>query len=240
MSKKAIVYKSKFEEDLESIAKLAETPNFIRETAINAIGNVLVEEIPPFIKAKLENVKKMLENIEKGSIKEDYGIIYSQMCVLAVSCLEALLKMCFIDLIQNKDRLNLNYSKLKQLKITALDIIKADFDYRDQFAEFLLKEETGSFQSLRRIMEMFENYFSINLTLDEDLKRRLIFYLELRHLLVHKSGIVDQRYIKSTDQFDANLKNYDLGDKVELNEDDWEKMRQSFIEFVELLDKEIN
>ena len=49
----------------------------------------------------IENTKKALENISESSIKNNFKIIYSQMCVLAVSSLEAILKRYFEDSLNN-------------------------------------------------------------------------------------------------------------------------------------------
>ena len=95
-------YVAIFNKDLESIEKLEQTPKTIRDYAIQALDDILVNSKLKYTDRNiLENTKQALENISESSIKNNFKIIYSQMCVLAVSSLEAILKRYFENSLNN-------------------------------------------------------------------------------------------------------------------------------------------
>jgi len=220
-----------FSEELNDISKLVETPNLMREVALSGIDSVL-EQSPAAIKQKLDNTKKILENITDESIKQNYKIIYSQMLILAVSSMEAILKKYLRDEIIKMDKINNENSKLEEIKLNAKKLLDYNFNSNELFCDLLLEKENSSFQNLKLIKETFEDYLNIKFVLNNEDEKKLIFYLELRHVLVHKSGKIDKRFINSTSKMNANIKNYKLYDDVNIEEEEWNMVKDVFIKLV--------
>ena len=170
-------YVIKLKSRFEKIEKLESTPMVMRDQAIQCLKTVLdgSSNLVHEDKNIIQNGIKSLKNIKEESMKEQFSVIYSQMCVLAVSSLEAILKDYFVD------------------------------------------------------------SFNKEIELEGNLKKKLCFYLEIRHLLVHKGGVVDKKFINSTKVLDANIKNYEVGDTVEIRSSDWVDMKQAFLGLLDTL-----
>lgn len=54
-------------------------------------------------------------------------------------------------------------------------------------------------------------------------------------MLVHKGGVVDKKFINSTKVLDANIKNYKVGDTVEIKSSDWTDMKQAFLSLLDMV-----
>jgi hypothetical protein len=222
-------YIQDFQEELENIGKLVETPDMIKRIALSALENALRQDLKFTTKNSLSNTKKSLENIADSSIKENYKIIYSQMCILAVSSLEALLKRYFLDSASFMNNINLENEKLTKIKITAVDLLNHNLDYTSEFGNLLLEAERASFQDLKSIKETFESYLKLKFNLKIEEERLIIYYLELRHVLVHRGGRIDKKFVDATTKMNANFKNYKPNDLAELDHEDWEKIESSFL-----------
>src|SRR5665648_328162 len=103
MSNTPIVnYVDDFKKELVNIDKLEQTPNLIKGIAIKAIESAIAApNIQTTTRMALERNKESLENIGEQSISNNFKVIYSQMCVLAVSSLEATLKKYFENVLSD-------------------------------------------------------------------------------------------------------------------------------------------
>lgn len=225
-------YFEKFNIELENIEKLVITPNMMRDLAIKALDKALTQNLKHTTKNSLVNTKAALENVQDASISRNYEIIYSQMLILAVSSLEATLKEYFKEVANDPHNLLDDNIKLKRIKISALDLIKNDLSYIDSFGDLLLQEENASFQSLKLIKETFSSYFGHQINLTENIEVKLIYYLEMRHVLVHKSGVIDEHFVNATRRMRAHIGNYNIGDKIELKHEDWQEIKTIFPKLV--------
>ena len=233
-------YVTKLSSRFEKIEELESTPMIMRDQAIRCLKTVLDDSSNLVHKDKniIENGIKSLENIKEESMKEQFSVIYSQMCVLAVSALEAMLKEYFVDSFNNKTDINIENKKLNEIKVTIRDIIDNELNFDNKLGALILERDKPNFQDLKSILNNFKNYFNKEIELESDLRKRLCFYLEVRHLLVHKGGVVDKKFINSTKVLDANIKNYEAGDTVELNSSDWIDMKQAFLNLLDMLTRE--
>jgi hypothetical protein len=50
--------------------------------------------------------------------------------------------------------------------------------------------------------------------------------------LVHKGGIADDKFIQAVFSFNANIKDYKKGDRIEINASDWDDIKNIFTELV--------
>ena len=94
------------------------------KTVLDDSSNLVHED-----KNIIQNGIKSLKNIKEESMKEQFSVIYSQMCVLAVSSLEAILKDYFVDSFNDKTDINIENKKLNEIKVTIRDIIDNELNF---------------------------------------------------------------------------------------------------------------
>lgn len=229
-------YVTKLSSRFEKIEKLESTPMIMRDQAVQCLRTVLKRsQLKHNDRNIIENKISLLENIKEESMKEQFSVIYSQMCVLAVSSLEAILKEYFVDSFNDKTDINIENKKLNEIKVTIRDIIDNELNFDNKLGALILERDKPNFQDLKSILSNFENYFNKEIELESNLQKKLCFYLEVRHLLVHKGGVVDKKFINSTKVLDANIKNYEVGDTVEIKASDWIDMKQAFLSLMDIL-----
>ncbi|QHU89840.1 hypothetical protein GWK73_04385 [Candidatus Saccharibacteria bacterium oral taxon 955] len=230
-------YVIKLKSRFEKIEKLESTPMIMRDQAVQCLEKVInkSKKLVYNDKKVIQNSINSLENIKEESMKEQFSVIYSQMCVLAVSSLEAILKDYFVDSFNNKTDINMENKKLNEIKVTIRDIIDNELNFDNKLGSLILERDKPNFQDLKSILSNFKNYFNKDIDLESNLKKKLCFYLEVRHLLVHKGSVVDKKFINSTEVLDANIKNYEVGDTVEIKSSDWIDMKQAFLDLLGML-----
>ncbi len=229
-------YVTKLQSRLDEIEKLESTPMVMRDQATQCLETVLNSSQLTYNDRKIiKNKITLLENIKEKSMREQFSVIYSQMCVLAVSSLEAILKDYFVDSFNDKTDINIENKKLNEIKVTIRDIIDNELNFDNKLGALILERDKPNFQDLKSILNNFKNYFNKEIELEGDLRKKLCFYLEIRHLLVHKGGVVDKKFINSTKVSGANIKNYKAGDTVEIKSSDWIDMKQAFLSLMDML-----
>lgn len=230
-------YVIKLKSRFEKIEKLESTPMIMRDQAVQCLEKVINESKKLVYNDKkvIQNNIDSLENIKEESMKEQFSVIYSQMCVLAVSSLEAILKDYFVDSFNDKTDINIENKKLNEIKVTIRDIIDNELNFDNKLGSLILERDKPNFQDLKSILSNFKSYFNKEIKLENDLQKKLCFYLEIRHLLVHKGGVVDKKFINSTKVLDANIKDYKAGDTVEIKSSDWIDMKQAFLSLMDML-----
>ncbi|MEA1937031.1 MAG: hypothetical protein U9N04_02885 [Patescibacteria group bacterium] len=161
------------------------------------------------------------------------------MCVLAISSLEATLKRYFENSLNNLKNINRENKRLKESKITFYELVENDLKFNGQFGKLVVEKNKPNFQDLKTIKGVFEDYLSKEIILNNDDEKKICFYLEARHVLVHKGGIVDEKFISATKSFDANIKCYRKDDPIEINEEDWLNMKTVLVELVNQVTRHI-
>jgi hypothetical protein len=227
-------YYQDYKKSLETIDKLESTPSIIKHQAISALEHALNQQgISHQAKQALRNSKELLENLSDKSIKSNFKIIYAQMCILAVSSLEAILKRYFENAAIDSSNINREYEKLSNLKLSLKEIFDNDLKFGGKIGKLILEKDNQiNFQDLKSIKNVLKNYFMKDIVLDDSTEKNVCFYLEIRHLLVHKGGRVDDKFISATKVMNANIKNYEKNDLVELDENDWKNIKISFLSIV--------
>lgn len=235
-----IDYQAYFKAELVNIDKLEQTPNLIKVVAVQTLELAInTPNIPTTIKNSLENSKRSLENINDRSIEDNFKAIYAQMCILAVSSLESVLKKYFENALNGFNGIKWDNEELKGIKITLSELAANRLSYRSEFGSLVLEKAKLNFQDLQAIKRNFENYLSKKVSLDEEIQKKICFYLESRHVLVHKGGFVDKKFLDAVTSFRANIKNYKEGDKIEIGSSDWSEIKSCFIKLVEDVSKYI-
>lgn len=221
-----------FEESLREIGRLIEVPSFVKELVLQSLDDIDFTSLDFEGKNRLENCKKSIGNISEQSLSSSFAIIYNQVCILAVSSLSAYLENYFKDCIQARwDKID--FSGI-DIKISLGEIGEYGFDISSNIGAIILKKDnTIKFQDLQSTLRSFEKYFGVNITMEENLKKEIIFYQQCRHAIVHQNGIADADFIKKTGT--ANKKNYIIGDTIQLGSKDWIDIVTAFQKFYTLV-----
>jgi len=226
-------YAQLFQSRLDEIDQLERTPDLIKQHAIATLDNALRINIGNVqAHQALENGRAALANVSDESIAANYRVIYSQMCILGVSSLEAILKKYFEHAADNYQNLVISNPRLKQIKVTAEDIVNSGLRFGGKLGRLILDKDKPNFQDLKSIKDVFLGYFGKEISLTDLSQKRLVFYLEARHVLVHRGGTVDDKFIQAVTKIDANLHNLSAGEQLTLGREDWEAIRLSFMELV--------
>lgn len=230
-------YHKQFEENLKEISKLIETPEIMRECALNGIKSLdTTRDLTSTGKIKIKNLIDSLENISKESIRKHYQIIYNQLCVLAVSALSAILEKYFVEFAQQHSDM-INFPKNKKIRVFLQSLKeKYNFDVKNNLGQIIIDYDSSiNFQDLKSTLETFETYFNKKTNLRPEIEKNIILYQQCRHVIVHKSGIVDEEFLNKT-----RTSRFKKGEKIQLNGEDWEIMKKSFFELVKRLTAENN
>lgn len=229
-------YSGIFSTRLAQIDKLETTPNLMRQHAIDTLNRVLdhraVINNRQAIQT-LENGRDSLENISDLSMASNYKVIYSQMCILMVSDVEAVLKLYFENAANSYQQLRRDNPKLQQVKVTLEDIIANGLRFGGKVGKLIIEKDKPNFQDLKSIKDVFNRYFGKEISLDDETEKRVIFYLEARHILVHKGGIADDKFVSATNRMGANLKDLGVGDVIEFSHEDWAQMKDCFTKLIQ-------
>lgn len=227
-------YLKDFKKELADIDKLEQTPNLIKNIAIQALDMAIsTDGMQTTTRIALEHNKESLENIGDQSISNNFKVIYSQMCILAVSSLEAILKRYFENALSDFSNINQSNEDLGKFKISLAELVESNLKFSGKFGKLVLDKTNLNFQDLKSIKRIFSGYISKEIILESDIEKSICFFLEARHVLVHKGGVVDDKFIQSTSAFNANVKEYNKDDHIEINTKDWHDIREAFTKLVE-------
>lgn len=195
---------------------------------------------------QIGNIIRQLENIAPSSLiqpQEEFEKLFSQAVVLAVSNSEAILKDTFKFLL-NRDLESV--TKLDDKKIPWSIIRDNGFKMnREDFLDFAFnslfsdKSQNGlNFQNVLSIQQIFKDYFQMTLNLDQNIWSKINYYYQVRHAAVHNRGIVDQRCFENIEKhFPKGLIHYSVGEKVRVNDDDYEDCVATFRDFFSELEE---
>ena len=225
-------YSKEIKQSLDDINKLIEVPSLIQRMTLDTLREFDVSQFKNTDKTKFKNLTQSIENISDGSIKEAFKIIYNQTCVLAVSALSATLEKYFINFVVAHWS-KINFSK-EDAKLSLAEISKYDCNIKPFLGKILLEKVNSiKFQDLQSTKRSFDKYCKKTVTIDNETEKSIIFYQQCRHVLVHKNGYIDGEFLKKVG--DNNIKNYGIGDKIELDRADWENIKINFSKLVDLI-----
>ena len=230
-------YEKIMKERLARIDKLVDTPNIIREYSIGIITKIKNKAAKRSNVSALDNWIKALNNIAESSIKENYNIIYSSSCILAVSVLNSILEEYFIDYIQEHPE-NIPDKKKDELKFKLSELSDYDYNIGACLWERILKKDKAiNFHDLQATLKTIKEYKIKTVKIDDNLSRKIIFYQQCRHIISHNDWKITDNFLRRMQKLDANIKSYKKDDDIQFNDDDWKDMKKTFIKFVKSITK---
>ncbi|NCO10809.1 hypothetical protein GW930_02810 [Candidatus Saccharibacteria bacterium] len=190
------------------------------------------------------NNAKMAFNNTSSTVKNRQAKIsnqlYAQGLVLLVGSAESIIREMFYDLLKSNIR-KLNIKK--DINVPLKDVLRISND--DELATFVLGllESNGNpaeklnFQNALQIQGNMRDYLGINL--EGNLMRDIHEFLQLRHVIIHNSSVVDQRMIDNLNSAKLPTDRYIVGKKLEITKDDYNKCFGLLSVLFEAFDAEI-
>ncbi|MDO8518097.1 MAG: hypothetical protein Q7S26_02295 [bacterium] len=227
-------YLEDFERALGNIDELVAFPDRMRTYVIGTVSPLLKSSKIDYLeRTKIQNIIKALEGVHNQSLRSSYKIVYNQCCVLGVSALSAALERFFVQYAAQHHE-EINQKQLSKIRISLSELSSLSYQPQDHIGRIILnKDNTINFQDLQSTKRSFKDYFNVDITVEATIQKQIIFYQQCRHIIVHKGGIVDEEFISRLLIADANLKNFKLGDEIQLYVHDWTKVKQSFMTLIE-------
>lgn len=227
-------YSQEFGVSMTDIDKLVDLPKSIQEMTLQLLSDINHANLKPQEQLQLSNCMKGISNISRQSLGSSFKIIYNQVCILAVSALSAYTEKYFQESIKN-NLSRLNPEAIKKIKITLQEAANLGFNLTDNIGQIIIDKNGNSinFQDLQSTTRSFEEYLNKNIVLTDSLINEIIFYQQCRHILVHNNGTVNNDFIRKTGS--ANKKNYSINDQIQLDQEDWDTIQESFLSFYTLI-----
>ncbi len=149
------------------------------------------------IRVSAGNIKALIASDDSKTFATGHEAILSSMIVEAWSAFEALSVDLWINLLNTYPYpLATNFCRKSDAKTVTLDqIAKYGFDLRNQMGNIVRSFSKANFDDLKGINEAYKNAFGadfIDVLSDE---KHLFIAEKTRHLIAHRSGIVDEKYL---------------------------------------------
>jgi hypothetical protein len=230
-------------EDIDKVASFG--PQHSR--VVNDLLDILVVDLNHLIdktnvESKVNAVFSQIRKLdEHKELKPLSSVVYGQSIALIVSSFESAMNDLFILMI-NKYPSVISWSEQKEIKIST-ELIKFGIN---TLGEFLLKsiKDKFNFQNIEEVKSFLKTYLLISVeSLDQKETDTLIFYSNLRHLVVHNASIVDNQFfikVSTLKHLEEKIKNkLLLNQKYNFVEDDYLRSKDLFTKFFEAIISEI-
>ena len=189
---------------------------------------------------QISNAKNVLESIRKTSIsdaeKEVLGSLYKFGVISIVAVAEQLLKSVFNSLllsnlenIKKPEKITVDLTRLKDSKFITDKQFWLEEILNDLYGAKNAQEKLN-FQNIKAVDSLFKEYFDINLSDAQNydsISRSIHLYYQIRHILVHNAGYVDDRFLHNIKS--AGIKTrYTSGELLLIGKKRYEDCKTSF------------
>ncbi len=228
--------KNDFRNYLKKIDSLTHMGEDVGDVVILLIESLNKEykDVPGFIpfKGKLIRTTRVIKDIKNHpSLKEKYKIIYNHTAVLMVANFESFLSNLFKTIIDNfPDKINWPDKKIG----VDLSLLKYS---SPSVGDLVVKSLRGvvNFQDWQSILRFLKDYLDIDIeeVLSELEKEKVILYQSIRHIIIHRSGMIDAGFLKQirNTRFYDNYKNGE-GAEIEFDEESYGAAKNLFNKIV--------
>lgn len=164
------------------------------------INEELTKRLEERIKNNQKEIKELIKSLEKifESLQTVYERpLYQEAVVIVVSSFETYLKDTIVSLVTknrsvedkffNELKDSLNYNKLRE----------SGYDWENLLGHLVV--ENFNFYDAQQIDKLYTRILKIDsIFRNKSVKKRIQNFIKLRHLIVHKSGIVDNKFKNDT------------------------------------------
>jgi len=189
----------------------------------------------------ITRAREALENIRETSISraesEVLSSLYRFAIISVVAVAEQLLKSVFnglllknLETINKPDRLSIELQTLKD-KHFSTDRQFWVTQILDELYGTKNAQEKLNFQNIKAIQSLFNEYFGLNIA-DANgysaIEKKVHLYYQIRHILVHNAGYVDERFLHNLEVANIPISDYSVGALVAVGRSQYEDCKQSF------------
>ena len=222
-----------FKNNLKQIDQLSEIGSDAGDILLEMLNNLKKEneKMSAFIpyKQKLDVVINQIKNIKNHDLLiEKYRIIYNQSVVLVVATFESFMNDLVKNIIDNYPDI-INWPEKKQISFDP-NILKYSSPTIGSLIVGSSLREKYNFQDLQSTISFLKEYLGFDLSIEEELKEKIIKYQALRNVIIHNAAIIDDKFLKQIR--DIEIKEiYKINNPVKLKEADYKEARDSFEKF---------
>lgn len=199
----------------------------------------------PYHEGQIERRIEIFETTSKGVAKEQQKIssqLYSQGLILLTGSAESLIREFFKNLVVLNPNC-ITESRAKEIKLS-YEQIRSSVKVSDKYwlgkllySELLAGKNPESklnFQNVQQMQNIFKEYLGIEIQ-NSNLTINLHRYWMIRHILIHNSGVIDERFINNLEKAGIDVSSYKLGDEVTVTKDDYEECKNLYSELFKML-----
>lgn len=192
-------------------------------------GLTHMSQMPDIVKVLIDlNVYPAAETADKALLQAQsdakvaqeestagFALIHAQIAILMWSYLEGLCRNLVTEWIKNIPTVR-ESPAISSLKVRLVEFETLDFEERNYYIFDLLEQSLSS--SIKHGINRFESLFEVcglSGTTPEHISRDLFELQQVRHVLVHRAGVVDRRFAKACPWL-----NKKFGEEVKLSSED--------------------
>lgn len=206
----------------DSISNLKQQLGYLPESYLSKVRNA---------NTSFENMSRTVSNAQN----EISSKLHSQGIVLLMGNAESILESAFSQLVIYNFR-KIKIENNKSINFTLQEIVSSPKDI--ELGLLLIKKlEKISFQNVLQLEKVLRDYFDIRV--GKDHITRLHEYWQIRHIIVHKQGNIDQQFLKNLNNLGIDTKKYKLHRKIVLNRQDYDDCSNLLSHLFEHLDNEM-
>lgn len=197
----------------DTLDKLVEG-KFDLSQSFEKIGKGIFQETEEKIQINEELTKRMEERIKNNqkeiidSIKSVEKIfeslqtiyespLYQEAVVIVVSSFETYLKDTIVSLVTKNRSVEVKFFKELKDSLKYDKLQEYDYDWENLLGHLVV--ENFNFYDIQQIDELYTRILKIDsIFRNKSVKKRIQNFIKLRHLIVHKSGIVDNKFKNDT------------------------------------------
>lgn len=245
MTKESETVSSQFQASAAEVETIFESYRELHEIYSAAFGNLesKLSKLPAQYKSEISKAKKLFSSI-KGTVGgkqvDISDKLYAQGLVLLVGNAEALTREMFKSLLVQNIR-SLKFQKDIQIPLSRLLEANSDTSLGELVFSVLEDDknpaEKLNFQNMKQLQGVVKNY--LGMEVPDDYIKDLHEFWQIRHIVIHNSGIIDQRFLGNLKAAGIPTKKYKLGMKIEIKKSDYDKCFGLLILLFEAFDKEI-
>lgn len=244
-----------YNNSIQGLEPIFEVPEQLRRLFVEAFDRAInTEDLPNSVKQRLTNQQAVFLNIRDGTLgtarKKYLGQLYEYGVIFVSSVSEQILKSVFNNLIiGNLARIKLeteftvSYTDLKQNNFQLDEAYWASLLVSDLF-DSKNPQEKANFQNLKAVESLFKNYFGIDFLKNDgylELSKKIHLYFQMRHILVHNQGIIDDRFLANiTKAGIQTAPRFAEGQRLRITRTHFEECKSTFYDFFKFLDSEIS
>jgi len=205
-----------------------------------------LSDLPNAYTTKIEHAKKLFDNMANTVTAKQKSIssqLYSQAVVLLMGNAESILESAFGMLVVNNFR-KIKLPDSKNTNFSLQEVLEAKND--TELGRLLLSKleanknpsEKLSFQNMKQLEKILSDNFSIKISPDYIVK--LHEFWQIRHVIIHKQGYVDQQFLDNLAAAGIRTKKYQLYQPLKLTREEYENCFGLLVLMFDEIDKEID